>query len=109
MKLAILLAAAVLATGCGGSKPPETATKTEPAKPVEYFHVDAATAGKLHGRILYHGAKPTRLIINMDSDINCSQEHGGKPVAEDIVQVGNGGGLANAFVYIQAGLEGKKF
>jgi plastocyanin len=71
--------------------------------------VDPATAGKLHGKILYKGAKPTKVVINMDSDINCSQEHGGKPVSEDIVQVGSDGGLANAFVYIQTGLEGKKF
>jgi plastocyanin len=109
MKLALILAAALFGAACGGSKPPETVAKTETAKPVEYFHVDPATAGKLHGKILYKGAKPTKLVINMDSDINCSQEHGGKPVAEDIVQVGSDGGLANAFVYIQTGLEGKKF
>ena len=45
----------------------------------------------------------------MQSDITCSQEHGGKPVYNEPVVVGKDGGLANAFVYIQTGLEGKKF
>jgi plastocyanin len=98
----------VAAAGCGGSKPSEQAAKTEPAK-VEYFHVDPATAGKIHGRIVYQGPKPTRRQIPMDSDIKCNEEHGGKPVYDEPVQVGEGGGLSNAFVYIQTGLEGKKF
>jgi plastocyanin len=107
MQRAILLTLALAAAGCGGSKPDEPAAKA-PSK-VEYFHVDAATAGKLHGRISYQGPKPATRAIAMDSDIKCSQEHAGKPVIDEPVSVGRGGGLANAFVYIQAGLEGKKF
>jgi plastocyanin len=108
MKRALLISAAAFAAGCGGSKPPEEAAKAAPAK-VEYFHVDAATAGKIHGRIVYQGPKPTRRVIPMESDIKCNEEHGGKPVYDEPVQVGEGGGLSNAFVYIQTGLEGKKF
>lgn len=104
----ILLVAAALAAGCGGGAAPESAKK-EAAPAVEYFRVDAATAGKLRGRIVYQGAKPSRRAISMESDINCNQEHGGKPVYEEAVAVGKEGGLANAFVYIQTGLEGKKF
>jgi plastocyanin len=106
MRIALIAAAASLAA-CGGSKPPEPAAKT--AEPVVYFHPDPATAGHLKGRILYRGAKPTKILISMDSDVACAQEHGNKPVEEDIVQVGKDGGLANAFIYIQTGLEGKKF
>src|SRR3954464_14351075 len=108
MKCALICTTALVAAGCGGSKPPEPAAKTESAK-VEYFHVDAATAGKLHGKIVYQGPKPTRRVIPMDSDIKCSEEHAGKPVYDEPISVGAGGGLSNAFVYIQAGLEGKKF
>jgi plastocyanin len=108
MKLVLIITAAALAAGCGASKAPDAAAKTEPAK-VAYFHVDPATAGKVHGRVLYRGGKPTKIVINMDSDVKCAEEHGGKPVTEDIVEIGKDGGLKNAFVYIQSGLEGKKF
>src|SRR5881227_885936 len=106
MKLAPVIAAVFL-TACGSK--PETAQKSEPAKPVEYFHVDPGTAGKLHGRIVYQGPKPTRQAIDMQSDIKCSEEHAGAPAYNEPVVVGKSGGLANAFVYIQSGLEGKKF
>src|SRR4051794_34637419 len=106
MKLALVIAATFL-TACGSK--PETAQNSEPSKPVAYFHVDPATAGKLHGRIVYEGAKPTRQVIDMQSDITCKQEYGAKPVYDEPVVVGKEGGLANAFVYVQAGLEGKTF
>jgi plastocyanin len=108
MNLSLILAAALLLAACGGSKPPEAA-KTETAKPVEYFHVDPTTAGRLHGKVSYHGPKPAKVTISMESDATCNQEHGGKPVEEQIIQVGKDGGLANAFVYIEKGLEGKTF
>lgn len=108
-KLAPIIAAALFAYGCGGSKPTEPAARTGTAKPVEYFHVDLATAGKVHGRIFYRGPQPKRQVIEMESDITCQQEHGGKPIYDEPVSVGKDGGLANAFVYVQAGLEGKHF
>jgi len=100
---------ALLGAGCSGSKPSEPAAKSGTAPKVEYFHVDAATAGKLRGRIVYEGPKPTRRVIPMESDIKCNQEHAGNPAYDEPVKVGKDGGLANAFVYIQTGLEGKKF
>ena len=45
----------------------------------------------------------------MESDEGCQKAHAGKPVYDEAVVLGKNGGLANAFVYIQAGLEGKKF
>lgn len=107
MRIVILAAVAAALAACGGSKPPEAAAKS--TQPVAYFHPDPATAGKLRGRILYRGPKPTKVVINMDSDVTCAEEHGNKPVAQDIVETGPDAGLANAFVYIQTGLEGKKF
>jgi len=112
-KLTLVLGAMLIAAGCGGSKSPETSTApaTGPAaaKPVEYFHPDPATASTVHGKVLYKGAKPARQIIDMGSDAACSKLHAGHPVYDDPVMVGKGGGLANAFVYIQSGLEGKTF
>ena len=66
LKVGTALAATLIAARCGGTRPPETKTaaKTaaEPAKPVAYFHVDQATAGTLHGKIAFKGAKPARPV-----------------------------------------------
>lgn len=95
----------LLLVGAGCSRPPETKTVERPKAPtVEYFHVDPATAGSISGKITYRGAKPARVRIDMSSDAGCP----GNAFDEPIV-TGKSGGLANAFVYIQAGLEGKKF
>jgi plastocyanin len=106
-KLALAFAALWFAR-CGGTKPPQKAA-TEPARPVEYFHVDSATAGTLSGRILFRGAKPAREVISMESEEGCQQAHAGHPVYDESIVVGKRGGLSNAFVYIQSGLEGKSF
>ena len=100
MKLAPAAAVALLAA-CGG-KPPQPAA--EKPKPVEYFHVDAATAGTLSGRVTFRGSKPARKKIDMQSDAGCPGNAYDEPVI-----TGKTGGLSNAFVYIQSGLEGKKF
>jgi plastocyanin len=105
-----LLFAATLMTGCN-SKPTETsATKpaatTATAEPV--FTVDAATAGSVSGTIKYTGAKPKPKLIDMSSDPACVAAHKGKAMDESLV-VGVKGGLGNAFVFIEKGLEGKHF
>jgi plastocyanin len=86
------------------SRPPEPKTEKPKTQPVEYFKVDPATAGAISGKIMFTGAKPPRKPINMDSDAGCP----GKGFDEPVI-TGKGGGLANAFVYIQSGLEGRKF
>lgn len=95
-------------TACNGEKPPEKKVAEAP-KPVEIFHVDPATAGVVRGKIRFTGTKPERTVIDMSSDAGCQQAHSGKPAYNEPVVTGKGGGLANAFVYIQSGLEGKKF
>jgi plastocyanin len=111
VKLALVLSSALLAAGCGEPKPTEKAAPgpAAAAKPIEYFHVDPATAGSLRGKIAFTGAKPARTAISMESEAGCQQAHAGHPVYEESVVVGKDGGLANAFVYIQTGLEGKTF
>jgi plastocyanin len=114
MKRTLLFAAALLTAACG--KPPAEAKPEEKKaaenaapKSVEYFHVDAATAGTVAGAITFAGAKPARETISMEADEGCQKAHAGKPAYDEAVLIGNHGALANAFVYIQAGLEGKKF
>ena len=99
---------AILATGCskapGGSG--QTAEKAQPA--IAYFKVDPATAGTISGSIQYSGRRPSRRAIDVSGDPACSADNGGK-VYDGSLMVSPKGVLANAFVYIKSGLEGKSF
>ncbi|MBK5290389.1 MAG: hypothetical protein JJE04_01680 [Acidobacteriia bacterium] len=107
LALIALAAAAGLLTGCSGAS--TSGKKAEaPAAPA-FFEVNAATAAGVTGKVVFTGKKPTRKPINMGSEEPaCLRLHKGKPVQEDVV-LGDGGALANVFVYVQAGLEGKQF
>jgi hypothetical protein len=116
MKRFLPCAAALLAAGCSGGSGGGLGVAVvgekkaaEAPKPVEYFHVDPATAGTVTGAIKFAGSKPARQAISMAADEGCQKASAGKTVYDDAVLIGKNGGLANAFVYIQAGLEGKKF
>ena len=103
--------AAVITAACSNSPAPTEAPKkvAEAPKPVEYFHVDPATAGSVTGVITFAGPKGARKLVSMEAEEGCQQANAGKPVYEEPVLTGKKGGLANAFVYIQSGLEGKTF
>jgi plastocyanin len=107
----VVLSTWALAAACSGGpdKTDQTLKSTAPAQPVSYFKVDPATAGAVHGTITYSGPKPTQTIVAMDAEDACVKLHGGKPVYDDSLVVGPKGGVANAFVYMKSGLEGKKF
>ncbi|MEP6717316.1 MAG: hypothetical protein ABJC09_17215, partial [Terriglobia bacterium] len=97
--------AAVLLSGCAG-KPPET-KPAEKIAPV-YFKADPATAGTLTGVVKFTGRKPVRKAIDMSNDPACVEAHHGKAWDESVV-VNPNGTLANVFVYVKTGLEGKTF
>jgi plastocyanin len=99
--------ATMLLAGCTKSAPPPAAPKAEPA-PV-YFQVDAATAGTVTGTITYKGPRPApSKPIDMSEEPACVEAHKGKAYNESLL-VNKKGDLANAFVYIKSGLEGKDF
>jgi plastocyanin len=102
MKFIALVAMVVLA-GC--SRPPETKPV---AKEIVYFKVDPATAGTVSGRILFTGKAVPGKKIDMSEDPQCNKLHKSS-VMDQAVAVNKNGGLANVFVYIKGGLEGKKF
>ena len=106
--LAPALAAAILA-GCSATnqKQAEPAAKVENAPPV-YFKIDPATAGVIKGSIAFTGKKPARSPIDMSNEPACVEAHRGRAYDESVV-VNPNGTLANAFVYIKSGLEGKAF
>lgn len=98
-----------VAMGCSpaSQKAPPTTSHPEPAA-APVFHVDPLTAGSISGTIRYTGKKPHPATIDMSEDPACIQAHRGKPVDESLL-VSPGGALANVFVYIKKGLEGKSF
>ena len=99
--------AAILA-GCSGKVKTEqpSVAKSEPS-PV-YFKVDPETAGTVTGQILFKGKRPSPKVIDMSEEPACVEAHHAKVYDESLV-VSKKGGMANAFVYIKSGLEGKTF
>lgn len=108
MKLRVTIALLLLSAGCNSPKPeakPEAA-KAPPA-PV-YFTPDRATAASLSGSVTFVGKKPPAKAISMDAEEACEKLHP-KPVRLSPVRTGSGGALADVFVYVKSGLEGKAF
>ena len=97
----------LFAVGCGGGGE-EAATSEEaaPGAAVEYVKVDPATAGSISGKVVLDGEAPSNPRINMSAEPDCAGLHSGAVRAETSV-VGDGGALANTFVWVRDGLEGK--
>jgi len=100
-RLAALLGMAVL-SGCA-SKP-----VAEEPKPPAYFQPDPARSGNVKGSVRFLGKAPAGHRVAMDAEPDCGKLHK-TPVVEQLVKTGAAGALANAFVYVKTGLEGKKF
>jgi plastocyanin len=100
------LALSVLVAACGGggeqaAAPAETSQAAAPSAPA----FDPATAGNVSGKVTLEGAAPTSEAIQMAADPNCARLHT-TPVTTEFVVVGEGGGLANGFVYLKSGVQG---
>jgi plastocyanin len=94
--------------GCSATTTKDSATKsTKEAEPA-YFRVDPGTAAGLNGTVRFTGRKPPRKTIDMSGDPACGEAHHGKALDESMV-VNPNGTLANVFIYIKSGLEGKTF
>lgn len=99
----------VVAMGCSPASkraPLPTGHSEQAAVPV--FRVDPLTAGSISGTIRYIGKTPHPVTIDMSEDPACVEAHHGKPIDESLL-VSSKGGIANAFVYVKTGLEGKNF
>jgi len=93
--------------GCSKTQPPAVPKSAVPATPA-YFHVDPSTAGSIEGSVRYAGPRLVGKVIDMSEDPACVAAHKSKMHDESLV-VDQHGGLGNAFVYIEKGLEGKQF
>jgi plastocyanin len=102
--LSLLYVSCLLFTGCSHPVP----AANESAPPPSYFKVDPATAGSISGTIRFTGRKPPRKAIDMSGDPACMEAHHERVYDESLVANPNGT-LANVFVYVKTGLEGKTF
>jgi hypothetical protein len=111
MRLLALFAgglAVLLAAGCGhGARNEEAATAKQDAAPA-VFQVDPATAAAITGKVVFSGKKPARKPIVMNEEAACRRLHS-SPVLDPEVSVNADGTLANVFIYVKAGLDGKTF
>ncbi len=91
---------------------PTTTPQQKPAPTTapqpSYFKVDPATSGTISGRIRYIGKALPRKPVDMSEDPACVAAHHGKAYDESLV-VNPNGTLANVFIYVKSGLEGKTF
>jgi plastocyanin len=106
--LLTLCCAAALLAGCSAKDKTEQPKVTQAVPAPTYFKVDPATAGTVTGQILYKGKRPAPKPIDMSEEPACVEAHKGKAYDESLV-VNRKGDLANAFIYIKSGLEGKTF
>ena len=67
-----------------------------------------AAAGNLTGKVMFTGVKPQPNKIDIDEDPECAALHK-TPVYDQSEIVNRNRTLANVFVYVKSGLEGKKF
>ena len=68
-----------------------------------------ATAATVTGKATFSGAAPAAATIKMTADAVCMKKHAEGGVKDESVVTGPGGALANVFVYVKSGLEGKSF
>jgi hypothetical protein len=106
--LLIFCSAIFFLSSCSNTGKKETQSKTTAQVPPSYFKPDPATTGSLVGTIQFSGARPRRKPIDMSEDPACVEAHRGKPFDESVM-VNPNNTLANVFIYIKSGLEGKRF
>jgi len=107
LRFAVFCGLAAVLAGCSPKAAKEQPAAKTAAAPA-YFKVDPATAGVLTGAGRFTGKRPPRKPIDMSGDPACVEAHHGRAY-DDSLAVNSHGDLANAFVYIKSGLEGKEF
>ena len=104
-----LVSSLLVLLACGGGEPKSTppAAQDSPSRSAALEHVDPAQAGSIRGRVRVEGALPKPASIAMQADAWCKNHHDTPPADESLLV--SDGGLANAFVWIETGLEAYQF
>ena len=94
---AVVLAAAVGVSACGGAE-----DKAPAGPPPDAKRVDTSKAGNVSGRVLFAGTPPANPPIKMAADPVCLRANANGAAFEHYVV--QDGGLGNVFVYVKDGL-----
>lgn len=101
--LALLAGTVTLVMGaCGGSD-------GRSAAPAGVAAGDPGPTGRVTGRVVLDGTPPRAQTVRVDGDKTCATLVPGAIYSTGTWVVGDGGGLANTFVYVKTGLEGRAF
>ena len=98
---------AAVALGCGGGDGGADAgaggTDADDAAQAAAPTVDPAIAATVTGTVSFTGTAPAGTAIDMSEEAACAEKHTTTPMSQP-VRVGDGGGLADVFVYVKEGL-----
>jgi hypothetical protein len=103
------IATAVFITGCGGSKPPETAKEESAAPAAAPTAADDANAATVTGKVSFSGEKPAARNIDMSANPICARAHAGAPPKSEEVVVNGDGTLKNVFVWVKSGVPDRQW
>ncbi len=107
MKHLIFCLPILLFSACS-TKAPE-ASKAEEKQGPSYTKVDPQTAGAVHGKVTFTGKAAPMKSVDLTEDPECAKLHK-KPLLNDSLIVDpKSKAVANVFVHIKQGLEGKTF
>ena len=95
-----------LLCSCGGDAPSSSSEKA--AAEGDFYTVDPAQAATISGKVVYKSEVPPAGEIDMSSEPECAKVHSG-PILSQRLLVDETGGLANAFLSVEADFEGLKF
>lgn len=111
----------VLALGACGNDDAQKPAAATPETPAVTAVSTASTASDLpvpvamaregaviKGKVVFEGTAPKDKKIALDADPYCSQANA-QPMKTEVYVIGKGGEMANVFVWIKKGLEGKKY
>ncbi len=91
---------------CNQSKPTNSSQKAA-TTPANYLTVDLATSATIRGTVRFTGNAPQPVQIDMGFDPACQYTSSGPNMSEQYVV--HDGKLANVYIYVKSGLEGKAF
>jgi plastocyanin len=111
--MTIVLAALMLAVGCGGktpsgAQPAEPETTTPAAAPEPAPTPGAVGTATVSGAVRYEGEVPAMKTIQMDADPGCAKKHD-SPVRSEMLVLGEGKTMANVLVRVKGGLAGGSY